>query len=355
MNRGRKIGRGRATAVAVATVVLLLPSVAGAQLARQDFPATVLDSLRTALGVYEEVRAELATDQIQDLPARASRLAEGFLQAQNSHIELAAEISGVIKAAADSAESLGKVKDLAAARAAFGELSRQILLLASIDPRLAGGRHVFACPMVKTFPKWIQPSEALDNPYMGKAMPACGFSTDWTVPASNNEEDSPASPEGSPEDKGASGAGPVFNPGISGLKMVDVRDHKFLWREIAELQRWENSERISIAEFRSKVTEKTAHFLGFGGAEAAAFSTAARDAVAGVRESFQMMRQSGENPGGVGTRFSADLSAAVNHITLLLQDEPRHKLFAPECKKWLLKLAFGPNENKEDRQARAGI
>ena len=139
---------------------------------------------------------------------------------------------------------------------------------------------------------------------------------------------------------------PVFTPGIPGVRMEDVRDHRFLWREIEELQLWERRDRISVAEYRSKAIEKTSHFLGLDGAAADEFAASASEAVATVRESFFQ-----EHPRGVENKFSSDLDAAATQVTSLLQEEPRHQLFAPECKKWLLKLAFGPGEAKEAREA----
>ena len=371
----KKIGLGSATVwivgrLAVVMAVILLPCGAGAQQgraaadipappgaapnepSRQDFPESVLESLRTALGVYEEVRGELATDRLEGVQVRASQLADALRLVLDGRAGLAREVPVVIEEAVLIAESMVEVEDLAAARAEFGEMSRLVLLLAGYDPRLADGWHVFACPMAKTFGKWMQPTEALENPYMGQAMPACGFRTDWSVPAASpaGEEPSSTRKERSPA-KEDSGAEPVFRPGIPGVKMVDVRDHRFLWREIEELQKWERGDRISVAEYRSKVIEKTAHFLGFGGATADEFAAVAAQAVAGLRESFLLMRRAGENPGALETRFSSDLPAGVSGVTSFLRGEPRHRLFAPECKKWLLKLAFGPSEAKEAMEA----
>jgi hypothetical protein len=145
---------------------------------------------------------------------------------------------------------------------------------------------------------------------------------------------------------------PELKPGIPGLKMADVRDHKHLWREIEELQAWENGDRISVAEYRSKVMEKTAQFLGFEGAAADGLTQAAAAAVAGLRESFHASRRTDLDPAGAQALFDSGLATAVTRVTSLLRKEPRHELFAPDCKKWLLRLAFGPSEAKEAREAR---
>ena len=350
------------TLMAAAAVVGLWPGAASAEEAtgsaevRPGYPEPVLGSLKKALGIYEEVRVELVADRLERVPARALRLAGALRQTltHEGRNELAANVPAVIEEAAHNAESLGEAEDLAAARVTFGEVSRGFMRLAGHDSRLAEGWHVFACPMVASFAKWIQPTEALENPYMGPAMPKCGFATDWSLPAPPAVEATVAAAEEEAPEAGAPArAEPEFKPGIPGLKMVDVRDHKFLWREIDELQAWERGERITVAEYRSKAIEKTAHFLELEGAVADDFIAASAAAVDSVRKSFFERQANGETSGVEGG-FSSELRAATLRLTSLLQEEPRHLLFAPGCKKWLLKLAFGPSEAKEKQEKRAG-
>ena len=92
-----------------------------------------------------------------------------------------APIRDLLTEGARIADSLAAASDLAAARSSFGELSRIFLLLASSDPRIVEGWHVFECPMTDTYKKWLQPSPQLENPYMGRAMPSCGSPTDFAV------------------------------------------------------------------------------------------------------------------------------------------------------------------------------
>lgn len=354
-------GRGLVTAAVIAALTLAPAAVAdvpdpaaGAlpQLARQDFPEPVLTSLRTALGAYEAARSDLAGDRLQVLPASASALAGALRLTLEDQAGLAAGVPEVIEEAARAAESLAAAADLPAARVNFGEVSRQLMLLAEGDPRLAEGWHAFACPMVESFAKWIQPTEDLENPYMGPAMPKCGLATDWSVPAPKTAGAALASvrKDAAPAAREASRPEPVFKPGIPGLKMVDVRDHKFLWREIDTLQVWERGERITVREYRSKAIEKTVHFLELDGTAADEFVEVAAEMVDQVRESFKTRRFSGASGGE--DLFSADVQAATTRLTSLLQEAPRHQLFAPGCKKWLLKLAFGPREAKEAREAK---
>lgn len=335
------MSRGARALAALLVAAALVPCAVGAGPTEAAFSEPVLGSLRTALEAYEEVRGELAADRLEGVPAGAARLADALRRALDDG---PAQLRGVVEEAALGAESMVKAVDLAAARLVFGEVSRSLLLLAGSDPRLAEGWHVFNCPMAESFGKWLQPTETLENPYMGPSMLRCGGPSDWSVPAA--VEASPAALEA----REASASQPVFKPGIPGLRMTDVRDHKFLWREIEELQLWEQGDRISVAEYRSKVIEKTAHFLELRGAKADEFTAAAAAAVAGIRESFHN-RQPAET-GVVGAQLSSDLNAGVSRVAALLGEAPRHQLFAPDCKKWLLKLAFGPREAKEAREAR---
>ena len=149
----------------------------------------------------------------------------------------------------------------------------------------------------------------------------------------------------------AGAAEPEFKPGIPGLKMVDVRDHKQLWREIDELQARESGDRISIAEYRRQAIEKTSRFLKLEGAAAERFTGGAAEEVARLREAFLHTRLP-ETESGVGADpFSADLAASVARLSALLGTEPRHQLFLPDGKKWLLRLAFSPRESKEKKEA----
>lgn len=345
MRHRKQIGWIRATGVAVA--VLLLPGVASAatQIPQQEFPEPVFDALKTAFGAYEKVRVDLAGDRLEALPESASELGRLLRVALEDEPDLAPGIPSVIVEAALTTESLAAAKDLASARVTFGEVSRLLMTLAGGDPRLVEGWEVFACPMVESYPKWMQPEGELENPYMGPAMPKCGFASDWAVPVPRSAEEAVASTPSGPE--------PEFEPGIPGLKMVDVRDHKFLWREIDELQIWERGDRITVAEYRSKAIEKTTHFLELEGAVADEFVAAAAVAVDSVRQSFFDRRQAGNGEtSGLEIDFASKVQSAADRLTSLLEGEPRHQLFAPGAKKWLLKLAFGPKESKEARESK---
>jgi hypothetical protein len=311
-----------------------------------ELPQPVLDSFDAALEAYEEIRKELAADSLEGVPTSAARLGEALRPVISSRASLGEELAGLVEEAAFIAESVAAAEDLSEARAAFAELSRRFLLVTKLDNRVTEGWHVFSCPMVDTFDKWLQPSAQIENPYMGSSMLTCGTPADWSVAEAESWLNTPEA--SAPDPSG----GPTFEPGVPGLKMVDVRDYKFLWRELDQLQVWERGERITVAEYRDKVIEKTAHFLELEGAAADDFIARAADVVDSVRDSFARHQKPGPTHVGGGGGFSTDLSDAADQLASMLGDEPRHQLFAPECKKWLLKLAFGPKEAKEAREAR---
>lgn len=329
--------------------VVLLAAPCWAVASAQEFSAPLLDSSRAVLEAYEEVRVELAADRLEGVPESASQLV-GALQSALDAAEPSGRVAVLLEGAIVATESLARAEDLELARIEFGEVSRHMLRLGEMDARLTEDRYVFTCPMAKGFERWIQPMEEMKNPYMGPVMLQCGSAVDWSVPVVQAADGTTRASGFQPPE-----VQPELAPGIPDLVMEDVRDHKFLWREIEELQTWERTQRITVAEFRSKTIEKTVHFLDLRGAEADEFTTAATEAVSRVWEAFKTkyptvdwMREeseSSENP------FTSELEQAVAHVTSRLGDAPRHRLFQPTTTKWLLKLAFGPREAKEAGKA----
>ena len=118
------------------------------------------------LAAYERVRALLAADEIKGVSEAANALAASA--SKSSYTAIAA-----------TATKLAATTSLETARAAFGDVSREVITLLARDPSLAKGQHVFECPMTTGYRKWVQPSEDLENPYMGKKMLACGGESTW--------------------------------------------------------------------------------------------------------------------------------------------------------------------------------
>lgn len=110
-------------------------------------------SVTAVLASYERVRAALAADDISAIPGAARDL--------ESSARAGGTGSNHFSAIADGAGKLASAADIRAARAAFGEVSQHLVALLASDKSLVQGQHVFECPMVSGYNKWVQPSENL--------------------------------------------------------------------------------------------------------------------------------------------------------------------------------------------------
>lgn len=141
-------------------------------------PEAALPSAREALTSYDAMRAAFAADDLAGAQARVGAIADAVTKA--------ADRAGPAKQAlldlANAARAVGSAKDIEAGRAAFGDLSRLTVALATGTPQLRQGWHLFRCPMATGYQKWIQASPALNNPYWGKRMLTCGRELDeWAI------------------------------------------------------------------------------------------------------------------------------------------------------------------------------
>lgn len=133
-------------------------------------PATA--SMRTILVAYERVRVLLAADDM-------TGVADAAFEIKETAKKVAIESTVDSTAIANNAAMLARASSIEAARSAFGELSRHLITMLANDKALAQGLHVFECPMVSGYKKWVQPTDDLANPYMGKRMLACGGESTW--------------------------------------------------------------------------------------------------------------------------------------------------------------------------------
>ena len=125
------------------------------------------------LAAYERVRGSLAADDANVTAAARE------IEAAASAAAATPGASEHYKAIASGAAALATATELADARKAFGEISRHVVELLAADKMLAQGKFVFECPMAKGYRKWVQTSDALENPYMGKRMLHCGGESTW--------------------------------------------------------------------------------------------------------------------------------------------------------------------------------
>lgn len=166
-------------AAALLTVLLFACSQQGTESGATTTPQmpSKPELTEEVLAAYERLRAQLASDKVVSAGdfeslAEASRSAsEAYSGEARTHLEELA--SSAVSGASQADEGLPQ------AREAFGEVSRDLIALLSADPDLAKGRYVFACPMAKSYPKWVQQSETVANPYMGPEMATCGVASEW--------------------------------------------------------------------------------------------------------------------------------------------------------------------------------
>lgn len=153
----------------------------------QPLPPQALEYARAAFGAAEQLRARLAADSLQGLEPPAREVARALHEVAKA---LGSDQGApLLHSGAEAAERLATASEPAQARKAFGELSRVLVALAMADQRLREGWFIFECPMEQGFNKWVQREGAMENPYMGQQMLACGRASDWKV-------ELPAAPSG---------------------------------------------------------------------------------------------------------------------------------------------------------------
>ena len=136
--------------VLIATALL----IAGAS-AAEPLPTVIVDP-------YLQIQVALAADKLNEIAAPARSLEAA-----------AAALGSDAQPLVERAKALGAAKDLAAARTAFGDVSRELETYAEktkstfpSDVRLA------YCPMANK--SWRQKGQEIRNPYYGGAMLTCG-------------------------------------------------------------------------------------------------------------------------------------------------------------------------------------
>jgi hypothetical protein len=141
--------------------------------------------VQRALESYERLREALAKDDHK----RIDRFAYGIaVSAAVAARRLGAPLSDGWTKVADAATGFSELAkttselskaDDASLRKAFGEISQPLVALVAADPALRAKLHIFECPGVSVYNKWIQPSSEPSNPYRGTDMPTCGAVSTW--------------------------------------------------------------------------------------------------------------------------------------------------------------------------------
>jgi hypothetical protein len=152
--------------------LLLVLSIAGCK--SSPPPPSAPPELAPVLAAYEELRAGLAADR--SVTQAASKARAAAEQAGSTATKAKPRLDAIARSAG-ALEQAGA--DLEAQRLKFGDVSRELIGLAQLEPALQQDRFVYECPMARGYRKWVQSTPQIDNPYMGKSMLQCGAESTW--------------------------------------------------------------------------------------------------------------------------------------------------------------------------------
>lgn len=113
---------------------------------------------------YFKIQKALAADTLEGVAKNAGQIQR--LAGQSRAVEMPTGL-------ATAAEAEAKAKDLKSARHAFQKLSRLLIQYQQKHPQGGPASFVIYCPMAKA--SWLQPTKAVNNPYLGKSMANCGI------------------------------------------------------------------------------------------------------------------------------------------------------------------------------------
>jgi Cu(I)/Ag(I) efflux system membrane fusion protein len=150
-----------------------------------SFGADGRASVLAALDAYEAIRAALAGDSMSGVAAASQLVAAALREAVAAEAGAPDAVRNHLARGADAAAALAASTSIDEARKRFSDVSEHVVALAAADPELRNGRHVFECPMWEGFSQWVQPSDALANPYMGQQMLTCGSEQPWDAATSD--------------------------------------------------------------------------------------------------------------------------------------------------------------------------
>jgi Cu(I)/Ag(I) efflux system membrane fusion protein len=149
-----------------------------AQTATSSLSDAQTSALTATLKAYEALRSALAQDKLSDVSDLAAQLERNLKEAsegatQNVNVQLSVMREATLKLKDKALSSKSDEQ-----RRLFGEVSKGVVTLLSTHKSLAQGLHVFSCPMAQGYKKWVQPSNKIENPYMGGRMLRCGGRSD---------------------------------------------------------------------------------------------------------------------------------------------------------------------------------
>ncbi|MCZ7583301.1 MAG: DUF3347 domain-containing protein [Deltaproteobacteria bacterium] len=156
----------RILTVSVACVLAALPVVAGAS--QESFDK----QMQPILAEYLTIQETLASDKTDGVAGAAGKIAElaGKLDASDIVAGHAKHYQGIAEKLPAAAKKLQQAGDIKAARAAFAELSKPMVMWA--EHQSNNPATVVFCSMYPG--SWLQKGTDVRNPYYGSKMLTCG-------------------------------------------------------------------------------------------------------------------------------------------------------------------------------------
>lgn len=162
----------------VAAAASAAPDTPAAPVAAVTLAPEALTALAPMMAANDKIHAALAADTTQGVSDAATAIAEAALAGRP--LVKDATLQALLADVETRARHLDHGGEIEALRLAYGDLSKQLVAIASAVPALRDGRHVFMCPMAKGYQKWLQAEPSLRNPYFGAKMLTCGEESDWS-------------------------------------------------------------------------------------------------------------------------------------------------------------------------------
>ena len=147
---------------------------------QSDLSQPAKQSLNRVLATYEQLRAQLARDEILPTTGTAQTLDR---EARDASASVPQKLRPQLLKLARAAQRLKEMpkQDASEVRRAFGQVSEPVVTVLVAEPSLQAGRYLFECPMAQGYKKWVQSSPRISNPYMGTRMLECGAPSKWAT------------------------------------------------------------------------------------------------------------------------------------------------------------------------------
>lgn len=156
-----------AMALAVTAIAAILPQ--SLQAHSKEFTPTIVDRLAAP---YLAVQTALAKDDLEASKIGATQFIEAMKAAPRD-----GDAKEESEALESQAQAIAKADDIAAARLAFHELSKEVItLVRHMGTTRKEPLFIVHCPMAfnNKGADWIQDSKTISNPYFGASMLRCG-------------------------------------------------------------------------------------------------------------------------------------------------------------------------------------